>query len=172
MADTVGASFSYRILDELGIEATCLLYVHYDPATTIANIVAEYQSTSLLLDAIIGGQVLPGTCRIEIDPDAGVKASPDAGSRVEQTAVFDFSNNVTSRKWGDAVPSFSNSKITAGKINIADTDVVAWTTNLTSAVTTGHYSNNAFQQLVAVTDAFLSFRKRRKQLFRESLIEG
>ncbi len=170
MADTVGANFSYSVLDEWGIKATCILYVHYDPATTVANIVSEYQSTSLLLDAIIGGQLLPGSCKIEINPDGGVKGAPAAGSRVEQTAVFDFSNTVSPARWGNAVPSFLSSKVVSGKIDDSDTDVVAWTTNLTTAVTTGHYSNNSFQQLLAVTDAFLSFRKRRKQLFRESVI--
>lgn len=168
MAETTGALFSYRLRDELNIETTCLLYLFLDPATTVANLVAEYQATSLLLDAITGGVIQTGKITLDVDPDAGVKGTAVAGSRVEQTGVFDFTNAVTSRLWGQAVPSLLNSKIVSGRINDADTDIVAWVTNLLSAVTTGHYTNNSFQHLAAVRDTFISFRKRRKQLSRES----
>jgi len=169
MAETTGGLFSYRMTDELGIDASCLLYVFLDPATTVANLISEYQATSLLLHAISGGALKPGVVSLYIDPDAGAVAAAAAGSRVEQTAVFDFTNNANSRLWGEAVPAFLDSKISGGRINDADTDVVAWVTNLETAVTTGHYTTNNFLRLVAVKDAFLSFRKHRKQLHRESL---
>jgi len=168
MAESVGAHFSYRMQDELGINATCVLYLYLDPATTVANLIAEYQSTSLLLHAISGGALKVGSIQLEADPDAGAVAAAVAGSRVEQTGVFDFTNAVTSRIWGEPVPALLNSKISGGRINDADTDIVAWTTNLLGSVTTGHYTNNSFQHLAAVRDTFISFRKHRKQLTRES----
>jgi hypothetical protein len=168
MAETIRTNISFPIQDELGITATCALYAFMDGSTTLANMVTEYQATSVLLDAITGGKLSPGTWTVTIDPDAGVKGSPAAGSRVEQTGVFDFTDVVVGRAWGQAVAALADSKIVSGRINDADTDIVAWVANLLAAITTGHYSNPNMQHLGAVRDTFISFRKHRTALTRES----
>ena len=169
MTESVRSNLSYSVQDELGINATVALYAFLDPSTTVANLVAEYQATSLLLDAITGGKLSPGSWTLAIDPDGGVKGSAVAGSRVEQTGVFDFTDNVIGRVYGEPVAALLDSKIVSGRINDADTDIIAWVTNLLAAITTGHYTNPNMQHLGAIKDTFISFRKHRRALTRESL---
>jgi len=172
MAETTRLTISYSLQDEWGIDATCVLYAFLDPSTTVTQLITEYQSTSLLLDAITGAKLLPGRITISVDPDAGVKGSAVAGARVEQTGVFDFTDVSVGRVWGDAVPAIANTVITAGRIDPANTDVVAWVGNLLASFTTGHYTNPAMEHLGAIKDTFISFRKHRRALHRESLSDS
>ncbi len=169
MTESVAAFSSYSLVDELGIDATCQLFTFIDPASTVTQLLTEYAATSLLLDAITGAKIKDGRFVLNFAPDGGVKGSPAAGSRVEQTGVFDFSNVSNSRIWGNAIPALANSKIVSGRINDADSDVIAWVANLLASFSVGHYTNPQDIHLSGVVDTFISFRKRRKQLHRESL---
>jgi len=163
MAYTAQAQYSFTIVDELGVKAAVTLYALLDPTSTVAQIETDWQTAATDIAAISAGAVLHGKASIVLLPGGGAGV-PEAGSRVEQTGVFNFTNAANPRHWGADVVALADDKIVAGKIALTDADVLAFTTLMTTP--TGHtdFSNNSFIANAALADAFISFRKRRKQL--------
>jgi hypothetical protein len=166
MAFTQQVQYSFTLMDELSVKATEVIYALADPTKTITNLVADWQAWAALITPLTSAEMLHGQVRIILTPTADQSGKPAAGSRVEQTAVFDFANASTDRRFGEPVPALANSKISSGAINLADADVAAFVTAMHTATANSEPTNNSFQVLTALTDAFLSFRKRRKQLLR------
>jgi hypothetical protein len=170
MADTVPVTFSVTVIDHEGVEASAPYYALADPTKTIANMLADWQATALLIDGVTAGQILRGKITVGADigafVTAGGKSAPIAGSLVEHTGVFNYSNAVTGRRFGLTVPALSQTKVVSGKIDLADAAVAALIAGLKGAIAIGHWVNTAEQSLVALVDALVSFRKRRRQLER------
>jgi len=168
MANTQPAQLSFSVEDELTTDASISVPAMVDPAMTVAQLAGAWSSLAALLDPVIAAQITGGRAILQL-PMAGGKANPAAGSRVEQTGVFNFHNGVTDRRWGLAVPGLSSAVISAGRINLTDAGVAALLAALEGAITGGGvYTNEARQALTTLADAFISFRKRRRQLARSS----
>lgn len=167
MANTQPVRFSVSVVDELGTEASEVFYAMVDPTITAAQLSTQWHALATDLDPVLGAQILRGSV-VLLENMSGGKTAPAVGSRVEQTGVINFSNAVTSHRFGEALPGLSSGVISAGKINLTDAGVAAFITFMTTAFTLGTWTNNAQQPLVALVDALLSFRKRRKQLARSS----
>jgi hypothetical protein len=168
MANTQRAQLSYSFLDELGTRAAARFPAMLDPAMTLAQLVTATAGLGTLLDAITDGQIISARATVELGVQ-GAKEAPGADSRVEETAVFDFANAVTPYAFGVAVPSFLDTKLDGNHIDLADADVAAFTAAVIATITGGGvFTNFSQQHLTAVRDAFLSFRKHRKQLARTS----
>ena len=170
MAYTQQAHFSFTIQDGLDTKASMIIYALLDPTKTLANLVTDIQAWATLIEPIIDGKILLADAVVSVAPTVDQTGRPDVASRVEQTGVFNMFNGATTRRFGEAVPSLSDGVIVGGTINLADTDVLAFTTALGAASGTAasQPTNNSFQDLTTLADAFLSFRKRRKQLLRSS----
>jgi len=168
MADTVPAQFSFTVEDEFGTKGVCLINSLIDPAATITDLDGVFANILGLLDSITGGKITQGHYRV-LPVISGVKTDPVAGSRIEQSAVFNFSASGTGYKQGVLVPSIANTVITAGKVDLTNADVIAFFTALTTAVVgVLEWTSANRQALLALLDALLSFRKHRKQLARSS----
>lgn len=173
MANTQYALFSYSFIDELGTKASMTVPAMVDPTTgTPAALKSEWVALGTQLDANSDAQILGGSISIITVPDGGWKATPDAGSRVEQTGLFNFTNATTKYKFGVALPSIANDSIVSGKINLADTDVIALLDALIGSWTGGVFTNVGQYALTALADALLSFRKRGQSLRRTSMEPG
>jgi len=168
VANTQPARFSFSILDGLGTRASMNVPAMIDPAMTVTQAVAAWAANATALDAMIDGQIIGGG--VEIVHAAIGKGAPTSASRVEQTGVFDFRNATTTHVFGVAVPSLADAVISGGTILLTEDGVVdVWLDILEAAITGGGvYTNAAQQAITALADAFLSFRKRRKQLSRSS----
>jgi len=163
---TVNVQFSFTLQDALGTKASTVLYSTATDTTSGANLATEWQALAGLIAAITSASVLHGSASIM---QTFTDDAPTSDSRVEQTAVFDFPSSVSGRLFGVAVPGLDNSMITDGTINLSDTDVAAFVSAVEGTFTVGGvFTNNNWQQLDDLNDAFLSFRKRRKQLSRSS----
>lgn len=170
MANTQYALFSYSVVDELGTKANITVPAMIDPsAGTPTALSTEWTALGGLIDQVAGVEILSGSISIVKVRDGGWKSAPDAGSRVEQTGLFNFLNASSKYKFGLDIPGLADDKIAAtGKINLADTDVANLISALTSSFTGGIFANTSLYPLTALADALLSFRKRRKQLARSS----
>jgi hypothetical protein len=169
MADTQYGLFSYSIVDELGTKANITVPVMLDPAvSTPTNMSTEWTTLGGLLDSAIGGQIVGGSMAIVKPADGGWKASPAAGSRVEQTGLLNFLNATTKYKFGVDLPSLKDAAISAGKVNLGYTAISDLITALTTSFNYGVFANTGQYPLTALIDALLTFRKRRKQLSRSS----
>lgn len=164
--------FSARIVDGLSTEATTVSYLLVPDTATLTLLTTALYSWTTDLDAITDGNITHISMLITPALPGGLKTSTTSttfvASRVEQTAVLNMGNTNNVRKFGQVVPAFSSSKISAGKVNLGDTAVAAFLTLLQAAVAGGTFVNQYNQALSALIDAIISFRKRRKQLQRTS----
>ncbi len=176
MATTQPVQLTFSVLDELGTRASILLYAMVDPAMTVAQLEGVWAAQAALLDAFLGVQIVGGGSTVNptaLQLAAAVgHVAPDAGSRVEQTGVFNLFNAVTPHRFGIAVAGISDTVIASGAIVITEGSPVDLWLDVIETASTGatmpNYTNNAQQNLTVLADAFLAFRKRRKQLSRSS----
>lgn len=165
---TVNTLVSIHVVDELGVKATMPIWLSGADTQTLAQLVTAAQSIATDTDAIIGGQIIKVTAAVSVPVPSGAKALPAAGSRVEQTALFNFSQTGSPYKYGVDVPSVKDAALTGGRVNLANTDVLAWITLITGAIGAFTPESTAFRAIVGLVDALLTFRKHRKQLDRVS----
>jgi len=171
MANTQYALFSYTLVDELGTKSTVLIPAMIDPTTgTPAAIKTEWLALGGLIDAIDDCMITGGRVETVFVRDAGWKSAPDAGALIEQTALFNFTNATSKYKYGVDVPGLADDKIVAGKIDLSDTDIANFITELVTSFTGGVFTNTSQYVLAALADAAITFRKRRKQLSRSSYV--
>jgi len=173
MANTQYALFSISLLDELGIKSSMTIPAMIDPTTgTPAALKTAWDDLSEAVDGVIGSQITGGSVAIITTPGGTLKTSPAAGSRVEQTGLFNFSNATSKYKFGIDVPSIKNTVLSGNKVDLTNGAVSTLLDLLTAAFTGGVFANTSQYPLVALVDALLSFRKRRKQLARASFEPG
>lgn len=175
MANTQPALLSFSVEDQLGTRASIAFPALLDPAMTVTQINAALAAQATALDAILGAAIIGASVAVQMTPAqlaaATAKDVGAAGSRVEQTGVFDLRNATTTRLFGIAVAGLSDAVITGGAIDISeDGPVDVWLDLVEAAGSASQpqVTNAAQQAVTTLADAFLSFRKRRKQLTRSS----
>lgn len=167
MADVVFVA-SFTIQDELGVQATMPVFLQGPDTATLANIHTSIVDIGNELDAIIGGRILEATVTFHPVNGTTWKTAADAGSRVEQTGLFNYSNDTTPYKFGIDVPSLSDAVLDGPRIDLDNSDIGNFVDLFTAAIGVFTAVTNGYDPLVALLDAALTFRKRRKQLTRVS----
>jgi len=170
MANRPG-TMSLTIVDELGVKSQLLTNVIVTDATTVAQIETVANDLVGVTDPIIGGQIVSATFKLDCD-FSGAKSSPDAGSRVEQTALFNFSQDSSTYKYGIDVPSISDTVLTLGKVDLTNTDIIAWKDFILATTATVTFAGRVLNALQSLLDVLLTFRKKRKQLDARSFEEA
>lgn len=161
MAKTQEAQFGFTIQDGIGVKASHTEYLLLDPTMTVAQLVTEYNAQAALVQAICDGNILGGKASLVFNL-APASGKPTADSRVEQTGLFTLGNASNGRSFGEDVPALANSKIVSGKINLADTDVIAFYGALTTPASLYEFTTNNFLVLNALRSATVTFRKHRR----------
>jgi hypothetical protein len=164
----INSLVSLHIVDELGVKSTMPIWLVGADTQTLAQLVTAAQNIATDTDAIIGGQVFKITGAVSVPLPSGIKSTPAANSRVEQTGLFNFSQSGSPYKYGVDVPSIKDSVLAGGRINLADTAVTTWVGLLTAAIGAFTPESTALRAIVGLVDALLTFRKHRKQLDRVS----
>jgi len=167
---TLKAQFSFTVQDELGTKASLVVYGTVDDTTTLADFETQWQDYATGLTAVTSAKVISGTASIVDTPSASQSGKPAAGSRVEQNAVINFLVTSSGRRFGVATPGWKDSLISADAPIVGSGAGATWQALLTGAMgdATGTNTSNDFNALGAAVDAFISFRKHRKQLTRAS----
>jgi hypothetical protein len=156
-------NYSYSIVDEVGVRANATLPVTFADTATLAQLASGWAAMEALVQAIVGGSIQKG--RIMFNQVVSSPAAPAADSRVEEVGVFNFGITGSTHRQGIAVPAFLDSKAPLDKINLADTDVAAFTAAVAAAITGGgSYTTPEGLDLTALVDAFFATRKHRRQL--------
>ena len=170
MANIAG-HFSATVVDGLGTEASTVAYFSVPDTATLAAVHTALDSWVIGVGSCLDANVTKNSIRLTPGVTSGYTANTGTAfdnSRVEQTAVLNLSNASSPHRFGMALPGVSDSLITNGKLVIVTGAINTLIGILTGAVAGGNYTNNAQQNLVALIDAIISFRKRRKQLSRTS----
>jgi len=166
--------YSFTVQDAKGVKATALTYVAYDAATeTVGALLGNAAVFGGLVDAISGGVLIDGRVIIDIARDPGWKATPVAGSNVEQTGLFDFNQNNSKYVAAVDIPALLESTLVGGRIDLANTDIAAFITNLTQASGIGGsttvFNNSKYLNATrSLRDALVTFRKHKRALDRVS----
>jgi hypothetical protein len=170
MANTLAVRLEATILDNLAVEAKAIAYALVDPTAsfdTVDGILATFLAN---LDAVTDGQIISSEVVVLPALPGGLKASPGAGSRVEQTGIFDYSALGDSHLWGFAVPAISNAVISGGKIVLTTGQPARVLADYLAAGGSGSltWTNAVSQALSAFASCFLSIRQYPRQLARST----
>jgi hypothetical protein len=171
VANDTNLSFGFSVVDALGIRASCTVYGKGDSTLVLSDQITQAQALATALAGVTDGLITEGEIRIRFTPTVDQSTKPVAGSEVERTEVSTFAiTGASGKTFGVDVPAWSTSLITDGKPVVDSGAGATWVGALTGSYTGGVMTNNTYQALGALARSFLSFRKRRKQLFRESLV--
>ena len=155
--------FSARMIDSRGQTRSCHAYYAHDDAETVASLMTSLESFA----ADLGAMSDAGITRLSLSiDDVGFSTAVTAGgAAIEQTGMLNFiATGPIERRWALAIPAFTNSKLVGDRIVLTDADTEVVIAELTS----GFFTNDHYQPLTSLADAFLSFRRDRKQLQRSS----
>ncbi len=155
---------SITVLDADGNRKSVPIYFSYDSAATLSAILAYCAVTLADLDLILDGQIVKQTVTLEIAlPSSGIKTAPVAGSNVQESGLITYLTDAPiKRSFGQDLPAFKQGKFTGKVINLADTDVAAWTARMTATGTTLLATNQDFlAHLVSAPKGLKTFRKQR-----------
>lgn len=169
----VPAIVSLTIQDEVGTKANLPVYVEVPDTVTVATLRGFSQTIAIDADAISGGKVIEIRNTLSIpQPVSGIKANPVAGSRVEQTGLFNFSQLGSKYRWPIDVPAIADTKLIKGRIDLTDADIIAFIAAMSTTASLIVPSSKWALALEGLLDAALTFRKHRKQLIKETFEEA
>jgi hypothetical protein len=161
--------FSLTVVDELHTEANLALYMLVDASVVaVTDLFAIADLVNSAVDGVIDGAIIRSSVSLP-HMTVGVKPTPLAGSRVEETGLFNLLVPVTRKSWAVAVPSISQSVLAGGRIDLGNGFVTELITQITYHDATRENVSVNLQQVTSLVDALLAFRRRRRQLGRSSL---
>src|ERR1035437_1540176 len=99
MALTLPIRLEATILDELNIQAETSVYALIDPSASFTTVLAQLNAWLADLDACTDGQIIGAELEVLPALPGGLKGSPVALSRVEQTGVIAFSATGDPHQW-------------------------------------------------------------------------
>lgn len=162
------AGLSASLIDSNGVRTSARFDALIPDTVTIAQLKAYNDTWLGNLDPVTGSQVIRANVKFAF-PFSGLKSSPVANTRNEQTGLFNFYDDSALDRFGVDIPGIQNTFLLqpGDLIDLTASAVSNLVGFLTSTGANGEVPNNiAGQALVALADAILTFRKRRKQLLR------
>ena len=168
----MAVQMSATIRDASGIEQAVQAYGVLDGAATLDSLYLPFGKWISDLDAASGGQVTRGRVFLSPVMPTGIKSTPDAGSRVEQTGLFGFSVNGSDKRYTAAIPAIANTALVGDRIDLDTgagfTIADDWGNQNGVGMFGLSFTNEYGQEIVICIDALVSFRRKRKQLQRAS----
>jgi hypothetical protein len=164
---------SATIVDKWGTEKSVAAYAAAATTATIAQVLADAQAYYTALDAVTDGYIK--RVKLSLEPVVGTggitglkTGAVATGATVEQTGLLNFSASGTTKRWGLDIPAVSDSVMTSDRLTLTAGAIPTLVTLLKSVGTALTWCNDHSQDIVALIDALVSFRKSRKQLQRSS----
>lgn len=161
-------SVSLKLKDWNGNECSMPVKMKFEDTSTIAQLITDAKALATTTDVIIGAQIMGATVAVDITTIAGLKTAPDAGSDINQTATFNFTQNAIPNAAPIVVPSISDNVVVGGAVDLTNADVQAFIDFLLAVGVAVTWVSNVLNALLAILDALFSFRKRSKAVNRRS----
>lgn len=159
-------TFSYQLVDVLGLVAPVTLYVAYDGSSeTVDALIGNWIAMGTLIDASTTSKILKGSITVQLSPDAGWKSVPAAGIDNAEVLVLDMGNAGNVYEQEVVLPGYLAAMKAGGKVVLTETHLAALIARLvaTGGILTAFYQSKESQQLTRVVKAFLTDRKRRNE---------
>jgi hypothetical protein len=176
MADLF-SQVNLTVVDNVGTKADMTTYWVIPDGTTIAANELFYGTVIKNIDDITDGQIIRARLSVDLMPaalTAGIKTAPAVPSRVEETGLFNFSQDTSPYKAPIDVPAIAQAVLTSGgRIDLTNTDVTDFINDMTSAGPASQQPVSKYEyDLQALLDAVQTFRKHRRQLIRATFEPG
>jgi len=163
---TIIGSVSFTGQDALGVPTNFNADISFDDTKTAANI-STYVND--LFDHFTPTSDAGwDSIAVTLYPTVNNPTSVGPDSIAERTGLFNFSQAAGRFKYGVDVESIAESLLVNGKIDLTATEITNWVDYLVAAHTGFTLISKAAQALVALIDALISFRKKRKLESRRS----
>jgi hypothetical protein len=158
----VFSSLSVELLDELGVTTSMDLFYQAVDTVTLADLNSFAAAVLPDLDAITGSQIMKATYKVGLTLPGSLKSSPAAGSKNEQTGLFQMAQATVPYTDGVDVPGLSDTLIANGKIDLTASAITDWISDLTTTIQSQIPISKFRYALTALRSALISFRKHRK----------
>jgi len=165
---TLAVRMEATIIDEMDVRAETSVYALVDPTTSFDTILTQFNAWLADLDACTDGQIIGAELEVLPALPDGLKGSPVALSRVEQTGILAFAAAGDTHQWATAIPALSNGITVTdmGKIVVTPGAPAQVLASLLAGGGTAQlaWTNAASQTLTTATSALISFRRYPHQL--------
>ena len=157
--------FEYFIQDDGGLTSRTALYTSYDAATeTVASLQGAWAAYGGALDNIIDGEIVEGRITIPFAKDPAWKATPTAGNNANQVMNLNFKNDFNRYLTSILVPTYKEGDLDGeGRPDLADTGLAAFIALVLAGSGAVFANSRDLHDLNALSDAFLTIRKVRRQ---------
>lgn len=166
---TEKALLSVRLVDGLGVPVAHDVFFDVDTTDTLSTIVGVMDDYLAVLAPLILGKGIEAVLSI-ILPPTGLPST--AGGEAERTGLFNFEQDGSTYKYSIDVPTLNSALVVDGKIDLTNTDYLAWKAFLLAAHSSVVPVSKYELALLSVIDALITFRKHRKAENRRSLEPG
>jgi len=153
--------FSYTVLDDDGNERALPIYCTLLGTLTLTQLEALSTAISAIVDNVTDGKLLKGSLTLSMPLDAGVKASPVAGSNVQESGLIQFEASGTPYTWSIDIPAFIQAAFTGKTIDLSNADVVDFTGLMITPASGFTGSDKYDNALVVAKSGKKTFRKQR-----------
>jgi hypothetical protein len=152
--------FSATFQDKAGNKAAATAYLLIPEAATLTTLQTAFDAFYTTIAAVSAANTVNGEAAIRF-PAAVIAGVGFDDSWLGNAAVINYSVNGSTVSWGQAIPAIIDTAVSSGTLNLAETNVAALTTLMTSAVLGGTYTDNTYLPggLNAVRDGFRANRK-------------
>jgi hypothetical protein len=142
MAISTG-QFSISVIDADGNNASMPVYFEYDDATSLSSLMSFIRVTVGELDSVTDGKVQGVSMQLAISLPLGLKASPVAGSNVQEVGLISYTlSGREDRSYGQAIPAVKQASLTGKVINQAETAMAIWLARMTTPSTMTHKNDD------------------------------
>jgi hypothetical protein len=162
MATALGR-LQISVYDNQGNKGSWLTHVTFDDGQTAAQLSAEIATFATALRTVSTAGITLGSFDVV---NRAIAVAPAADANLPSGATFDFSNAANPSVYGNWVPSFLDSLVSAGgHIDITSGAALAWA-NLMINSGAGPYNpaNTQYVANLAALNAFRSDRKRKHRV--------
>lgn len=163
------ALLSVRLIDGLGVPVAHDIFLDLDTTATLSTNMGVVDDYLAVLAPLILGKGVEAVLSI-LMPPTGLPST--AGGEAEKTGLFNFEQDGSPYKYGIDVPTLNDTLIVNGKIDLTNTDYLAWKAFLLAAHSGVVPVSKYDLSLLSVIDALITFRKHRKAENRRSLEPG
>jgi hypothetical protein len=162
MADQIGR-LQLSVYDMQGNKGSWLTHLHFDDGQTAAQLNAIIATFATALRTVSTAGITVGSFDVV---NRGIAVAPAADANLPSGATFDFSNAANPSVYGNFVPSFLDSLVSAGgHIDITTGAALAWANLMIDSAASGYKpSNTQYVANLAALNAFRSDRKRKHRV--------
>lgn len=162
----VGGQVSFSLIDFAGVRGSLLIDAAVDDTDTVAALITRFNALAPLVDAVTGARIVEQRFTLAPNLPNGLKAAAVAGADLEKTLLINFNATGNRYAYGVDIPGVNPAKLNGDRPDPTQADVAA----LIAALIGGNYTNAALQGLAVARDIAVSFRKRRRELARVSMV--